>query len=255
MTVGASLLPAPLRADIEAAITDSAVSWDAHVEANREARGGWPLAVKYVPARYAAQALASAGLAIGESNYTWGRGVYVTGVEEPLSTAIYGRAGLVARFHPVGWRAFDARVPDHQALYLRWLQAQPDYEDAVLTVHSDHFLHRLRNTFREQFHIDVVLFHPDERDSEGWYTSRDHIWLAVSHWSGDRLARGTSDVFKQIRLTLLPEEEFDQDPGALVRRPLLALSAGAPPPPSGAVTWPEAVRDAYAAANIVRVPA
>jgi hypothetical protein len=88
-----------------------------------------------------------------------------------LSTAIYGRAGVVSWFDPVGWRAFDARDPANEDLYLRWLQAQPVYRDAVLTVHSNQWLHQLRNFFREEFDIDVVLFHPDERDVRGWYTN------------------------------------------------------------------------------------
>ena len=144
VTAGAALLPATLRHDIEKAIADSAPAWDVFVNANRESGGGGhPLAVKYVPSRYASTYLGpNSGLFIGSSNFTWGRGIYVTGVEAPLSTAIYGRVGVVSWFDPVNWKAFDARDHANVELYLRWLHAQPDYPEAILTVHLDHWLHQ-----------------------------------------------------------------------------------------------------------------
>ncbi len=198
MTAGAALLPAWLRADIEKAISDSAAAWEAFVDANRASSGQPPLAVKYVPCKYASTYQGpNNGLFIGSSNFTWGRGVYVTGVEEPLSTAIYGRVGVVSKFDAVDWKAFDARDAAHVQLYLQWLHFQPDYPEAVLTVHSDHWLHEFRNSFREQFDIDVVLFHPDEKDGFGWYTNPMHTWLAVSDWeSPGKLASNYSLRFQ-----------------------------------------------------------
>ena len=232
MTAGALLLPRGLRDDIERAIAHSASEWDTFVDANRQSPGQPPLAVKYVPSKYASTYLnANSGLFIGSSNFTWGQGVYVTGVEEPLSTAIYGRVGIVSRFEPVDWKAFDARDPANVQLYLGWLHAQPDYQEAVLTVHSDHWLHQFRNTFREQFHIDVVLFHPDEKDSRQWYTDPGHTWLAVSDWTVDiwpPRANGYSVRFQDARLTIVAEEEFVPDDPALTRSPQLMLSGNAP---------------------------
>jgi hypothetical protein len=113
-TLGAALLPATLRTDIGEAIKRSAGAWDTWVESNRAdplVRGSRPLAVKYVPSRHASTYRAGgARLVIGSSNFTWGRGTYVTGVQEPLSTATYGRAGIVATVDPKDWSAFDARV-------------------------------------------------------------------------------------------------------------------------------------------------
>jgi hypothetical protein len=247
---GSPLLSPPFRGAIEAAIVDSATAWDAFVNANRGSSGGDPLAVKYVPSRFAPNyvVVPNDGLFIGSSNFTWGRGVYVTGVEEPLSTAIYGRAGIVSWFDPTGWRAFDARDPAKVLLYLQWLHAQPDYADAVLTVHSNYWLHEFRNTFREQFEIDVVLFNPDEQDSRGWYTTPAHCWLAVSDWQGPGklLQQDFSKRFHDARLTIVAEEEFQCDEPALTRSPLFRLSGAAPIVPTN-------VRHAYFNNQILRV--
>jgi hypothetical protein len=249
VNAGAALLPAPLRRDIDDAIAGSAPEWDAFVNRNLDSAGGHPLAIKYVPSRYASTYRApNRGLFIGSSNFTWGRGVYVTGIEESLSTAIYGRAGVVSWFDPANWKAFDARDPANVQLYLQWLHVQLNYPEAVLTVHSDHWLHEFRNTFREQFDLDVVLFHPDEKDAHGWYTDPTDTWLAVSDWQspGHLSQLEYSGRFKHVRLAILVEEEFIADKPALTRSPQFALSGGAPIAPNN-------IRLAYSAHQIVRV--
>lgn len=256
MTAGASLLPPGLQDEIDNAIAGSADAWNDFVATNAEAVGpgaaGQPLAIKYVPSKYAATyKAANMGLFIGSSNFTWGRGVYVTGVEEPLSTAMYGRVGVVCRFDPGGWRAFDARIPANQTLYLYWLHAQPAYAEAVLTVHSEYWLDELRNQFREQFHIDAVLFHPDERDFAGWYTQPLDTWLAVSDWQPDgALASGYSNRFTDARLVVLVEEEFAVDAATRTRVAQLSISGAAPVP----AALPAAIRAAYAGGTVERVP-
>jgi hypothetical protein len=246
VTQGADLLLRDVREKIEKAIEDSASAWDEFVEKNRarafpdgppaldEAGPPMVMAVKYVPSSRAKDYLwpAQKRLFIGNKDFTWGKAVYVTGVEEPLSTAIYGRVGLVSYFQPVKWRAFDARDQAKADLYLEWLHLQEDYRAAVLTVHSDHFLHNLRTYFREQFAIDVVLcrpdeldYHPDEFDPHTWYTDPTHTWLAVSDWKPDtpqkELAGGYSAVFQDVRLTIVAEEEFviPNDPDPALTRP------------------------------------
>jgi hypothetical protein len=247
------LLPPTLRSDIESAIDASHADWSTLVSANAAGPkpGAPPLAVKYVPsARAATYKGSNQGLFIGGRDYTWGSGVYVTGVEEPLSTAIYGRVGVVARFDPTGWRAFDARNPANRDLYLRWLHAQVDYPEAVLTVHSDYWLHEFRNLFREQFRIDVVMFRPDELDAYQWYTTPLDTWLVVSDWqTPGRLAGGYSARFTDARLTILLEEEFVTDKPALTRSPQIVISGSAPPPAG----LPGRIRAAYMGGGIARV--
>jgi hypothetical protein len=260
---GAALLLPTLRDEIEAAIADStdADDWKEFVETNRtpldvdHPSKGFPLAVKYVPSKRASDYLShNDGLYIGSDNFTWGKAVYVTGVHQPLSTAIYGRVGLVSWFNPNNWKVFDARLDANKKLYLTWLHSQQHYDDAILTVHSNHYLHTLRNAFREQFNIDVVICSPDETDIHGWYTTPRDIWLGVSDWlSPGVLAGGSKDTaknyskqFHDVRLTIIPEEEFTPDNPALTRTPQFALSKAAPQTPAN-------VRHAYWNNSFVRV--
>lgn len=251
IVLGASLLPADLAAEIEVAIVESADSWSTYVAGNCSPIDGQPvacLALKYVPTEHALRyrTTPNPGLHIGENNLTWGKGVYVVGISEPLSTGIYGRVGVVSQFDPTNLTVFDARLPANQALYIRWLQLQADYPDAVLTVHSNHWLHRLRNQFRVDFHIDVVLFRPDESDRYGQYTNKaSDTWMVWSDWSGPLLRGGYSDRFEDCRVTVLIDEEFDVDDPALTRRPRLVLGPG-----QGVVSHPAlglagAIRHAY----------
>ncbi|MFM9499832.1 hypothetical protein ACKI1Q_40405 [Streptomyces galilaeus] len=252
MSGAAAGTPPDLSQAIIDAIQASEPEWDQFVEDNREAPGGLPLAVKYVPARFATtyRNHPNQGLFIGRGNFTWGCGVYVTGVQEPLSTAIYGRVGVVSRFDPTGWKVFDARDPDNEALYLEWLHTRPTYREAVVTVHSNHWLHEFRNRFREAFEIDVVLFHPDEKDAGGWYTNRGHTWMAVSDWEspGKLSSEDYSPRFVDVSLTILVEEEFMPDTPALTRTPQFRLSNRPPTPLS-----PVVVRNAYQTQTFVRV--
>jgi hypothetical protein len=276
---GRALLDRRLDDLIENAIRESADEFKNFVDRNRAGKdappeiAGFPLAVKYVPTKRASDYFGSNdGLYIGADNFTWGKAVYVTGVDEPLSTAIYGRVGVVSWFDPtrldedgnrVPWRAFDARDPVNARLYLLWLQSQKNYKDAILTVHSNHWLHKLRNTFREQFRIDVVLCKPDETDSHRWYTKPTDIWLGVSDWlSPGVLAGGAKDTaknysqrFHDVRLTIVPEEEFTADDPALTRSPQFALSKAAPTTPSSIpqAYWTALDPVAYGPRTFVRV--
>lgn len=263
-----------VREAVEAAIKDSEAAWEKFVSNNRSPYDEQqrPLAMKYMASEYAEKYKPAGNhrFYMGEKDYTWGRAVYVTGVVQPLSTLIYGRVGLVSWFNPDdpeddSWRVFDARDPTKAALYLDWLKLQDNYEKAMLTVHTNHWLHGLRNDFREEFGIDVVMCEPDEHD-DGWnYTHRDDIWLCVSDWSADSprwphkrtLKRGFCDRFPDVRITVVPEEEFftpPDDPQKPTRPPAeptprfprFALSGNPPVTPN--------VGEAYCDGRIVTVP-
>lgn len=136
--------------------------------------------IKFVQSRWAAHYSIPRRLKISETPaLTWGTATYVTPLAFPLSSALYGRIGLVTEFEPAGWRVFDATRPSARAAYVRSAQAQPTYSDLVLSVHSTYVNHLLRNKFREQFRIDCVLFHPDQEAEV--YTDRSaHVWMAVT---------------------------------------------------------------------------
>src|ERR1700730_10015396 len=122
-----------------------------------------PYAIKFVKSRWAASYLSPGRLKISQTPaLTWGTATYVTPLAFPLSSALYGRIGLVTDYDPHDWSVFDATDPAVRMTYVNWVRAQPAFSDLVLTVHSTHANHYLRNKFRDDFKIDCVLFHPDQ---------------------------------------------------------------------------------------------
>jgi hypothetical protein len=162
---------------------------------------------------------------------------------------IFGRVGVVAAFDPASpkpWRVFDATVPRSQALYLSWTQCQPIYRRAAMTAHSAYYNQLLRNQFRTRYQIDSVLFRPDQHS---WgYTFASDVWMVVTDWApGGTIAVGDSTRFIDPRLTVVAEEEFEDQLYGVYRRPLLRLTRGRPP---GLMAK---IATAYAARQIVRV--
>lgn len=219
------------------------------VDDSLDEAGQMPLAIKYIPARYARTA--TTGLRIsGTAGFTWGDATYVAPLAFPISTAIYGRVGVVAGFRPAGWRVFDATVPTNQALYMAWAQAQPRSQQLLLTMHAQLANRFLRNLFRTAFAIDCVLFHPDQRNR--WYTDPTDVWMAVSDWGAGTLLRtGASGRFVNARMTVLVEEEFEPVGHDLRRRTLIGPRS--PRTPNASATG--LIRRAYAAGGVVHLHA
>lgn len=293
----AALSEADLAQMIEQAIVDSAPVWNRLVDINSApvivdgTQFDVPLVVKYVPTSRARDYLPALGQSafatpseilrlgaqsptpnyfIGDKFYTWGNAVYVAGISEPLSPAIYGRVGLVAQldFNAGTWKAFDASDPAKAKIYLEWLRRQVTYPTAALTFDTGHWLNGLRNDFRTEFKIDVVLCKPDEEDADKWYTVQTDTWLCVSDFQPNttkptagavKLASGHSKRFFDVRLVIVGEEEF-----AILVNPSGPPRAPAPPPPRAAQlavgrqppTAPQKldIADAYWQGRIVRVP-
>jgi hypothetical protein len=175
-----------------------------------DARTG-PLVIKYVPAKWAAQYQTPAPLWISSTPaLTWGTATYVTPLAFPLSSALYGRVGLVASFDPTGWRVFDAMAYGARNAYIKWARTQPDYRSLLLTVHSSFANHAMRDRFKRRFSIDCVTFRPDQR-AELHTNGRSDVWLAVTDWvtpARERIAQGPSRIFADARFTVLVDEEF-----------------------------------------------
>lgn len=172
-------------------------------------------AIKFVQSRWAATYESPGALKISETPaLTWGTATYVTPIAFPLSSALYGRIGLVTEFDPTDWRVFDATTPPARCAYVRWARAQPIYADLLLTVHSTQANHLLRNQFREQFQIDCVLFNPDQ-EAESHTDRAHHIWMAVTDWTPSGTIDHTmSRRLGQARFTVLLDEDFRlQDQG------------------------------------------
>src|SRR5262249_28789115 len=133
---------------------------------------------------------------------------YVTPLAFPLSSVLYGRVGLVTTFDPTGWRIFDATLPGARQAYLSWAQAQPTFDDLVLTVHSTFTNHKLRDKFRRDFQIDCVLFHPDQ-EAELHTDLVQHVWMTVTDWLRGEIETTFSRRLDKARFTVLIDEEFD----------------------------------------------
>jgi hypothetical protein len=215
------------------------------------------LVIKYIPLKYCRGFRpdivgSNPQLRISDSpGFTWGTGNYVAPLAYPLSTAIYGRAGVVAKLDRAKtqvWRIFDARVPTNQDLYVQWTVSQPAFRWLTLTCHANLANQFLRNAFREAFLIDCVLFHPDQRNAD--YTKIADTWMCVSDWtSNKRLARRESAVLENPRLAILVSEEFAPI-GADVRRRSLIGPRG--PLPTNALLA-AAVRQAYTGSNVMEL--
>jgi len=216
-----------------------------------------PLVIKYMPAKWgSAYRKSGQQLKISETpGFTWGRATYVAPLAFPLSSGIFGRVGVVAR--PDGyryWRTFDARDPYTAGLYVRWLQQQAKYRDIILTAHSAYLSQLYRDAFRQRYQIDCVLFRPDQSNPEYTSIQRD-VWMAVTDWrtlsGGQReIASGYSERFIDPRLTVVLEEEFEDEQGGIHRTALLDLGSR---PPTNKLA--EEIWHAYhSLGDIVRIP-
>jgi len=175
-----------------------------------------PYVIKFVNSRWASTYASPAPLKISENPaLTWGTATYVTPLAFPLSSALYGRIGLVSEFDPTNWKVFDATNPANRMVYVRWVQAQPAFSDLVLTVHSTYTNHFFRNKFRKDFRIDCVLFHPDQ-EAEVHTDRGQHVWMAVTDWKGRRqIDSKMSKRFAQARFVVLIDEDFALETGGL----------------------------------------
>jgi hypothetical protein len=200
-----------------------------------------PLVIKYISPEYAnTYYQPGQGLFISTTpGFTWGRATYVTPLAYPTSSAIFGRAGIVAAFNPDpshpdpprSWKTFDTTNPANEQLYLRWLQTRLLYRSFALTAHSGYISQMLRDAFRRNYEIDCVLFRPDQ--SNPHYTRiRSDVWMAVTEWHKTPAGRniivgGFSSRFRDARLTVLIEEEFQDQRGGIHRAGLLNLATPA----------------------------
>lgn len=199
--------------DVEAEVEKHIVDFEkSRLRAIVEGIGAVPLAIKYVPTMRARQYLTPMPLWISSTPaLTWGTATYVTPLAFPVSSALYGRVGLVAPFDPTGWRVFDAATYGARNAYIDWAKTQPDYRSLLLTVHSTYANHAMRDRFKRRFGIDCVAFRPDQR-AESHTNGRSDVWMAVTDWvtpARARIARGFSQTFSNARFTVLVDEEFE----------------------------------------------
>jgi hypothetical protein len=86
-------------ASIRAAVENAIEPYDTSRLAALVAQVGGPYAIKFVNSRWASAYASPARLKISENPaLTWGTAPYVTPLAFPLSSALYGRIGLVTEF-------------------------------------------------------------------------------------------------------------------------------------------------------------
>jgi hypothetical protein len=190
---------------------------------------GCPLVIKYIPARYAAVYRSPGGrLRISvTAGFTWGTGTYVAPLANPISSAIFGRVGVVAKFDPASWRVFDATQVRNQDHYLSWAAHQILARQAALTAQSAYYNQQLRDQFRVAFDIDCVLFPPDQTNAA--YTDPTDVWMNVTDWTSmNGIATGASTRFTDPMVVVLADDEFEDEMGGTVRRAMLAFTSARP---------------------------
>lgn len=248
-----SLVPRGLISEIEAEINvypDGLLK--RIVDDSLSADGKLPLAIKFISAKWARSYFgATAKLKISTTmGFTWGTGTYVTPTAFPISSAIFGRIGVVAQFDPAGWRVFDATRPQARLLYLSWLQFQPLYQVLALTLHSQLANQYLRDLFRATFHIDCVLFHPDQFNPD--YTRLSDVWMNVTDWAPTgEILNSFSDRLMNPRAAIIVEEEFEPTPSDIGRKALIGPLS---PKPSN-IAVQKAIASAYQSGKLLRLTA
>ena len=165
--------------------------------------------IKFVQSQWAKHYTTPKPLKVSETPaLTWGTATYVTPLAFPLSSALYGRIGLVTSYDPTTWKIFDATDPYRIKLYLQWVQAQPAFDELVTSVHSTIANHTFRNQFRSDFNIDCVMFYPDQ-EAEYHTDTQQHIWLAVTDWKSiGIIENGMSLRLNEAKFTVLIDEDF-----------------------------------------------
>ena len=168
-----------------------------------------PYVIKFVNSQWAAHYTTSKPLKISETPaLTWGTATYVTPLAYSLSSALYGRIGLVTKYDPTNWKIFDATDPYNRMLYIKWVERQAAFEKLVTTVHSTIANHSFRDKFRRVFSIDCVLFHPDQ-EADYYTHSAQHVWMAVTDWAAYGIIDTSfSRQLSQARFTVLIDEDF-----------------------------------------------
>ena len=191
--------------------------------------------VKFIDARFLASFLASRQLAVSATpGFTWGDAVYVTSIDNPYSSMMYGRAGVMGYVAAGAVKAaYDAASPRGIELYQEWIQHSTMlFRISVTTVNSPIANRILRNSFRRSFGIDIVYFLPDQFNP-AYVDSRKDRWFAVSDWSGlGPQAPGQrprmSNAVLDCEWVAIVGEQFDESPFKMHYTDLFARGLGRP---------------------------
>jgi hypothetical protein len=174
-----------------------------------------PFAIKFVQSQWADYYSTPKPLKVSATPaLTWGTATYVTPLVFPLSSALYGRIGLVTEYDASTWRIFDATVPAARSAYVRWARSQPSYADLLLTVHSTQANHALRDQ-PGAIPYRLCAVQPGSR-GRGAHRPRKARVMAVTDWKPkgtidpgiSAIDPGMSTRLNDARFTVLIDEDF-----------------------------------------------
>ena len=175
---------ASIARDIESWIRDSTTRFH-RTYVNSSDDKIWVL--KFFPPKYL-EAFFSGGRRLRISKnpgFTWGDGVYVTPIKHAYSSMIYGRAGVMGWIEPKAiLKVYDAGHPSRKGiqLYQDWIMLKTSlFDELTTTIHSEIVNQQLRNEFRFNFKIDLVIFPPDESNNKYTQSQVDR-WFTVSEF-------------------------------------------------------------------------
>lgn len=209
--------------------------------------------IKYVSPKYLADIQATSSLYASDAPArTWGDAIYVAPISWPLTTMMYGVAGVVGWLDAASMVFYDAINPAGISYYQQWITFFPSlYTQLTTTVHANEANRELRMLFRTRFGIDCVFFRPDE-PCAGYSDSETDVWLAVTQWdAGGHIVSGRSQRVRDLRWCAIGTEAFEAH--GLGYQALLhpALSTGKTFQTSTYANLGAKIRKAYAAKTTV----
>jgi len=180
-------------------------------EHNYKDAGGRVWVLKFFPPRYLRDFF-NCGQRLHISvtpGYTWGDGVYVVPLRFHYSTMMFGRIGVMGWIHSRdAQRIYDASLRRGKELYQEWIAHFAfRYDLLTTTIHAATANRDLRNNFRENFNIDLVVFKPDQENTAYVDRVRDR-WFLLSDW----LHRAVpSNKVRECEWVAIVEEEFEEE--------------------------------------------
>ena len=167
--------------------------------------------IKYMAGKFLGDVISSQHLYASErAGFTWGDALYVSPVEYPRATMMYGQVGVVGTYAISSARFFDADKPVGLDLYQKWITYQVAlFRELTTTVHANSANRQLRNDFRTRFQIDCVLFKPDEPCAD-YVDGTVDWWLAISNWDITHIvAPGYSKAISNLKFVVIGPDSFE----------------------------------------------
>lgn len=227
-----------IRRDIEKWIDDSRALLDGYAD-----KDGKIWVVKYMHSRHLESFLIGTHakkMRISDTiGFTWGTGVYVTPLQHPRSTMMFGRIALLGYIDANDiQRPYDARHSQQNGVgyFLQWAQSakMAKFMEATTNVYPHLYLHDLKQEFCKTFNIDFVCFEPDELSNR---TNKHDIWFNIKEANPTSF----SDRIKEVEWVAIVGEEYELEKNSNHYARFIGQNLRTPPLPNP----PDAVYATY----------